>query len=232
MSFPVSIKGEGFKEPDDPIRFVLAGNGLFLVKEVDLYRACVKVDGVPGLLPHQESLELKFPKLPKALVQTARGFLEAVYARHRGEGILLLFYSPSQGFRLEAPRQWIYRKSTSRASYGVKYENLPAPEGFVKLGSWHSHADAAAFHSREDHHDEIKEDGLHIVTGNLDRASPSFSLSFVVNGHRFFLEKEAVMEEYDRPIPPPSEWLEKVTCVERYRSWRGGYVRWDFGGKH
>lgn len=221
MIFPVHFKEEGSKEPADPIFFILANNGFFLVKEVDLYRACVKVDGVPGLLPHEESVQLKLPTLPKTLVEAAMGFLKAVYSRYQAEGILLLFYSSSEGFRLEVPRQSIYRKR-------VKYQNLPAPEGFFRLGTWHSHANVAAYHSADDRLDEIEEDGLHIVVGNLDLDSPSFSFSFMVNGRRFLFEKEAVIEGYDRPIPPPPEWLEKVTCVE-FRSLQSGDVSRGFG---
>ena len=96
----------------------------------------------------------------------------------------------------------------------VDYGNPPTPEGFSRLGTWHSHAMFQAYHSREDHLDEMGEDGLHIVVGGLDLPIPSFSCSFMINGRRFFLNKEEVIEGYERSLFPPEGWIENVNCVD------------------
>ena len=213
--FPVYLKDEELRGPiNESLFFLLANNGLFLIKEMDLYRASLKMEGVPGLLSHEESFQLKVPKLPKALVETGMGFFSVLYHLYQSEGILLLFYSPTAGFHVEAPKQSVYLRGPGRPYYMVDYENPPTPEGFSRLGTWHSHAMFPAYHSREDRLDEMGEDGLHIVVGDLDLAIPSFSFSFMINGRRFFLNKEEVIEGYDRSIFPPEDWVENVSCVD------------------
>lgn len=216
MIIPVYLKQKGFKGAvDSPFYFLVANKGVFLVKDTDLYRACVEVKGVPDLLSQEESIQLKIPKIPKTVVETGMGFFKAIFQRHRSEGMLLLFFSPTEGFRLEAPRQTIYNSWYGGSYPSVEYENPPTPVGFTRLGTWHSHAAYSASHSREDHQDEVGEDGLHVVVGNLDLPIPSFSFSFMINGRRFLLKKEDVIEGYDQPIfPAPWSWLENVTYVD------------------
>lgn len=213
---PILVKETDLPAPTGaPAFFLLASNGVFLVKEMDLYRACVEVKGVPGLLPHQESIQLKIPRLPRALVETCIGFFSTLYRRYQSEGVLLLFFSHTNGFHVEAPTQSVYRWASGRPCRRVDYENPPTPAGYSRLGTWHSHANLPAYHSHQDHLDEAGEDGLHVVVGAIDRGDPSFSFSFVVNGRRFFLREEDVIEGYDHPIlPPPGKWMEQVTCFE------------------
>ncbi len=222
--FPICLKSENSIEPvHESIYFVLAENGLFLVKNLDLFRASVKVEGIPWFQPHQDSLQLKFPRLPRTLVEACMGFFYEVYRRHRSEAIVLLFFSPATGsFRVGVPSQQVpFRGRLHGSSCRVDYEHLPTPEGFLRLGTWHSHADFKAYHSLQDDLDEMNQDGLHIVAGDLDCSQPSFSFSFMVNGQRFILDKEDVFQGYDRPrLPPPAKWLERVACVDQLSSVR------------
>jgi hypothetical protein len=138
-----------------------------------------------------------------------------VYRRYQSEAIILLYFSPAAGFRVDVPRQHVRRRGRGlwMRSYSVDYDNLPTPEGYVRLGTWHSHADLRAYHSHQDNLDEMDEDGLHIVCGDLDTHNPSFSLSFMVNGKRFVLAREEIFEGYQQPtLPPPEEWLAQVEC--------------------
>jgi PRTRC genetic system protein A len=213
---PIYFKNEQFEEPAGAAAyFLLAGNGVFLVKDMDLYRACVQVEGAPWHRPQSEYLELKCPKIPVDLVEACMGFFYEVYDAHESESIVLLYFSPAVGeFRVEVPRQQAPRRSRRRSHF-VHYEIPPAPEGFVRLGDWHSHADLRACHSEQDDADECTQDGLHIVVGDLDMRRPSFSFSFVVNGRRFAVTGEDVLEGYRRPkFPVPKEWLNQVEYIE------------------
>lgn len=215
--FPIYFKNEDFKEPDDQsFYFIVAENGLFLFKKMDLYTACVKAAGISWLLPHSESLRLNIPRIPSRLVGICMGFFYEVYHRYRSEAIILLFFSPLAGFRIGIPKQYVYRGTILHSSCSLRYENFPTPEGYFRLGTWHSHGNLKAEHSFVDAMDEEKEDGLHLVCGDLDISKPSFSLSFMVNGRRFLLEKEDVFEGYEEPIPPPERWLKKIECVGNY----------------
>src|SRR5262245_39072927 len=93
--FPVVVKTATAALPDGPIGYVLAANGLFLLRRTDLFTACVPVDGgVPGLCPQDLFLRLHLPRLPRRLLERAVGFFRAVWDRWRGEGILIMFYAP------------------------------------------------------------------------------------------------------------------------------------------
>ena len=96
-------------------------------------------------------------------------------------------------------------------SYHVDYSGLPAPLGFVRLGTIHSHGDLPAFYSLTDERDSEFDDSLNIVVGNLARKRPSFFACFMVNGRKFDLGPEEVVEPYRKPrFPVPREWLDQV----------------------
>jgi proteasome lid subunit RPN8/RPN11 len=189
---------------------------VFLTKDMELYRARVRVEGVPWHQPAKELLELKIPKIPRTLAEACMGFFYAVFDYYRSEAIVLLYFVPAlQEFRIEVPEQEVEQSLSARTSYSVKYQVSSAPEGAVKLGTWHSHANLPAYHSREDDDDEREQDGLHLVVGDLDTWHPSFSCSFVVSGKRFKLLRSEVFESYVEPaFPVPEEWLDRVKCVE------------------
>lgn len=216
--FPICLKNDAFKEPANvPAYFVLAENGLFLTKDMELYTACVKVQGIPWHDPAEEFLKLKFPKIPGNLVEACMGFFYAAYDYYRSEAIVLLYFSPTlQQFQVEVPQQQVDSSSVSRRpSYSVKYQTPAAREDSIKLGTWHSHANLPAYHSRDDDDDEREQDGLHLVVGDLDTWHPSFSFSFVVNGKRFKLLRDDVFESYVKPaFPVPEAWLNRIECVE------------------
>ena len=78
--------------------------------------------------------------------------------------------------------------------------------------------------------DERHMDGLHVVYGHVDRAEPSRSAAFVVNGTRFPLVPEQVLEPCAVPgTAAPEEWLARV---ER-KVWTSSYASygaWESSG--
>ena len=215
---PVHLKKIGFSEPSSSLYYLVAANHIFLVKKTHLFSSVSKAYSVPGLVEQEESLSLRFPKVPRQIMEQVYRFFLAVYQKWDGEAVVFLYYAASSGsFRVSVPPQTLFRYKLFgqwRTEMRVSYGYLPRPEGFVKLCDAHSHADLPAFFSCTDDRDD-KEDGLRIIIGKLHRPKPDISVSFVANGTRFMLRPEDTLEDFSTSLPPPpQEWLEKVTCKE------------------
>ncbi len=218
MRFPIVLKTPEAGKPDATIYYEIASNGPFQVRDFPIYRAVTRTDElVPGLHTQEESLEIKFPRLPAALLAEVLDFFCEVYRRHGGEAIVILLYHPAQKvFRARVPPQTIsqYRdyKGRWKAYMDLKYKSVARPKDFLRLGTIHSHPNMPAYASATDCDDERFEDGLHIVFGDLDMSRITRSASFVANGVRFRLKPSEVMEPFsqsDREAPP--DWM---ACVE------------------
>src|SRR5262245_3724890 len=149
--FPVCVKDAAFETPAASTYYVLAQNGLFLVRHTSLFSATVPVDAVPGLQTHAAAFTLHLPRLPRTLVERAMGFFRAVYERWGGEAILIMFYAPPAErqparFALSAPPQRIrgrFEYGRFRADLRLDYGVCEKPGAhYRKLGTIHSHASA------------------------------------------------------------------------------------------
>ena len=234
LNFPVLLKTGDQEEPAAAIHYVAASNGLFHVSKTPFYRAVTRTPGpVPGLLPEEESLRLDCPPLPAALIEEVLAFFADVHRVHDGEAIVILFYDHSSGrYRVGVPPQTVsgYYRSDGRwrAYYQLKYGSVARPEGFLRVGTIHSHADLPAYSSAVDCDDERFEDGLHIVFGELDRAQPSRSVAFASNGKRFPLAAATWLEPAWVPERPArADWM---ACVERKETAgpRSAYFGWSW----
>jgi PRTRC genetic system protein A len=206
---PVYLKSADFEEPDCALYYLVAANGLFLVRKTPLFASVTAAHGVCGLEYQTEHVTLRFPKIPRWIMNSIYGFFRAVHQRWDAEAISFLFYNPQKdAFRIGIPRQKLF------GSASLRYSPYPRPEGFIKLGDIHSHGSLPAFFSHTDDDDD-SEDGLHIVLGELHRAEPGVSVSFVAGGQRFKVRPEHVFEsDLFRPDPPPRRWLEKITYFD------------------
>jgi hypothetical protein len=222
---PVVLKDAAFRPPDADTYYIVAGNGFFLERRTELYTAKVAVDGgVPGLLPHETQLDLRLPRrLPRALVETALGFFRAVYDRWDGEGILVMFYAPSDGarpvrYRLEAPPQKIQgrvERGRFRADLRLDYGACERPgDEWRKLGTFHSHGPVGPRHSTIDARDELWETGLHLTAGYVNSPLPEFEASFVVNATRFPVGVDDVLERPRAARRHPKRWLDAIEVIE------------------
>jgi len=232
-AFPLVLKDARFTPPAAPTYYVLASDGLYLHRDTPLFRASVPVaGGIPGLEPHGARLELRLPRLPVRLLERAVGFFRAVYDRWGGEGILILFYAPpadGRGWRfaLGAPPQMIrgrFEAGRFHAELRLEYGACARPASdFFKLGTFHSHADAAAGHSTIDQHDELYEAGLHLTAGAVHTDAPGFSAAFVVGQTRFALRADAILPPFRTRRRFPPSWLEQVTvaCGTAAPDWTG-----------
>ena len=212
---PIYLKTADQSEPAHPTYYLLAGNGVFVVKKTALFSSVTAAKAVVGLDEQSLALTLSVPRLPRHLVERIYGFFQFVYERLAGEAIVFIYYSPDRcEFHLDAPPQRLTRYRTHggwRTEGKVKYGSLRRPKGFLKLGDAHSHGDSPAFFSSDDDRDD-GEDGLRVVIGNLDRRRPEVRASFIANRTRFPLYVTEALEDFETPLPPPQAWLRRVTC--------------------
>jgi proteasome lid subunit RPN8/RPN11 len=211
---------ERFQSPGR-LYYEVAANGLFQVRETETYTAVTRVTrDLPGLLPERERCALRFPPLPARLLAEVLAFFREVYERHGGEAVVLLFYHPERReLEAGAPPQtiagWRDAGGRFRPFFRLDYECAPRPEGFLLLGTIHSHAGLPAYASAVDCDDERFEDGLHVVYGSFGTPRLSRSAAFVANGSRFHLRPEDVLEDCELPEGPArGDWLARVRVVE------------------
>ncbi len=186
--FSVYLKEDGFKEPDDPIYYLVTRDGLFQVKRNLLFHARTKIRGLSWLMPEREGARLQLPPVPAAILAEIVAFFQEVFLAHRAEAVVLLYFNQREKrYELKIPKQQV-------AGGHCRYEIGPTPAGWLRAGTIHSHAAADAFHSELDDEDERHDDGLHVTIGNLD-GEVSVACSLVVDGRRFTLKPSDVFED-------------------------------------
>ena len=205
-----------FREPEDSVYYLLAAEGVFTVKRTPLFCAVTRAERVAGLESQEDRVTLSIPPVPARLMEMVYGFFDEIYRRCGGEAIVMLYYAPkTRRYRVAAPPQdvTLYRSTFGwRARMHLRYASLSRPEGYLKLGDIHSHGACPAVFSRTDDHDD-HEDGLRLILGRLNRATPEISASFVTGGVRFLLDHEKVHEPFVRALPPPPRWMDRVTWI-------------------
>lgn len=209
--FPFFLKDRDFEAPDVPIQYILARNGLYVVKRSSVFTSCTRVEGLPWLDDLEEGYRLNAPKLPAWVLAQSLAFFRAVYGRFGSEAILLIHYAPASGeYRLDAPPQEV-------APLSCFYEPQPVPEGQVKVGSIHSHGQLPGVHSEADEEDERFDDGLHIALGRILSDQPSLDCELVIGASRFVLNPSEALELTESSALGvsddgfPEEWLNMVT---------------------
>ena len=227
LRFPVVVKTRDGNSPEEEearqsrIHYVVAASGVFQVRELSTHRSVTRVSNdIPGLPDESERVELFVPRLPRPLVEDTLAFFNEVFQRYGGEAIVIPFYDPgTREFQLGVPPQ---RISAYVDYYGKRwvsshldYEGVALPEGHVRFGTIHSHADMIAYASHTDCLDERYEDGLHIVFGSFKSHELSRSASFVSNGRRFVLDPDDVLEACGVPDrAAPAGWMDRIEFVE------------------
>jgi hypothetical protein len=227
MSFPIVLKtpeGDSAEEQavqSSKLYYRVASNGVFQVRELATHRSVTKVtSAVPGLAEERERVELRVPRLPRELLEEVLEFFAEVYRRYRGEAIVILFYDAAKHeFRVGVPPQQIrvYADYWGRwwPDHHLHYQTMERPQGFVRFGTIHSHADLQAYASHTDCEDERYEDGLHVIFGSFKSGVLSRSASFVAGGRRFDLEPDQVLEPCEVPDREAKRsWMEQVEYVE------------------
>jgi hypothetical protein len=203
---PIYLKDQDFSPPDDPLYYLLTRDGLFLVKTTPFFAAAVPARGIPWLEAQDPEARLTAPLLPANLLLQALAFFRAVFTRYKSEAVVLLAWrEATRAYELVIPHQTV-------GGGHLEYEIKEFPAGLLRLGTIHSHAAVAAFHSERDNNDERYEDGFHLTLGNIDD-DVTLSCSVVVQGLRGHIPPEHLISPYPIPwdqAPPEEEWKEEV----------------------
>jgi hypothetical protein len=205
MMLPLYLKDDKFRDPPDAMFYLLARDGLYLVRRSELFTTELRVQGVPWLEPHAERAQLHLPaKIPAQLLDQALAFFRTVFDRLRAEAALLLYYVPAENrYELIAPHQDV-------TPFSCEYTIGPTPEGRIRAGSLHSHGNLDEGHSDVDTADERFEDGLHMTVGAIDSV-PRISCDLVVGGRRFPVPLADVVDRAYTEQSVPAEWLSAVS---------------------
>ncbi len=187
--------------------FVVAHDGLYLRKQSLLGLSQTKVDGAEHLPAETEFVEYALPKVPADLMARVVGFFRSVYRLHKTEA-LVLFTWRAEGFDLFVPDQQV-----SLASVKHRLDESALPSDLRVIGSIHSHGPFGAGASSIDAADEAEFDGIHVVVGNFDRRRQSYSAAIAVDGQRFDVRPNVVLERPRRLIEPPDDWLRRVKLL-------------------
>src|SRR5436853_153598 len=77
--------------PEDEVFYVLSGDGLFLCRNHPFFRSSVPARRWPGeLAGHAPALALRYPKLPRRLLEMTVGFFARIGRLHNAEAAVLL----------------------------------------------------------------------------------------------------------------------------------------------
>ena len=178
-----------------------------------------KVDGIEHLPAEKEFVEYALPKVPADLMARIVGFFRSIYRRQATEALVLLLWA-DEGFDCFVPAQKV---SPVSVSHTLDETELPA--GSRVIGSIHSHGAFGAWASSIDADDEAQFDGLHVVVGNFDRARPTYSVALAVDGQRFDIPTNVVLERPRRLVEPPEDWLQQVKLLPPPRPSRSRRAR-------
>lgn len=158
----------------------------------------------------------EWSKIPANLIRYAWRYFAAVYEECKCEAAVLLYYHPTDKlWSLLVPVQ--YNCSHASVSYAVP-NNLTIKEieedkdmkkqyaetveeaeeleedGYILMGTIHSHCDFDAFHSGTDDADEVNFDGVHITIGRVNTETPNFASRIMVNGMEITMKMEEIAE--------------------------------------
>lgn len=201
--FPVLAAGQPVPDAALPA-FVVARDGVYLRKRTLLGTSQTRAERVAHLPAERESVDYALPPVPRDVVERAVGFFRAVYRAHRTEAAALLLWRDGS-FDLAVPAQRV-----SAISVKFKVADGDLPPGARLVGTMHSHGGFGAYASSTDEDDDAGLDGLHVVVGDLDRRRTGYAAAVVVDGARFRLPLNRLLEHPRHLVEPPGDWLAKV----------------------
>jgi len=227
---PIVVKHDGARLPDDQsMYYVLSRSGLHLCRRHRWFRSSVPAPRWPAELDtHECFLVPDYPRIPQPVIEHLVGFFVHIAELYESEaGAYLIWNEDEQRVEARVPEQVA---TVSRGwgqtvwPVGLHYETGdPLAPHETLLGDIHSHVYGSAFASATDVEDEVHRPGIHVVVGRLDRPEPEFHFAAVVDGHRFELSREQVLEGFEAAdAAVPSEWVDRVSVetVRYSRRWR------------
>ena len=253
LPFPLYLK-DGFDDPvehEGAYHYVLGGNGLHIVNDGPMFACTRKVSVVQGLQDVEASYRLKTPKLSEAEFYFIVDMFRAIYAQHKSECALLIYYH-------QATQKWYFRFPEQRVSgASVSYKmtdtdpwfqdckpaiDVPVTE-LTPFGTTHSHAAMSAFFSGTDNTDDIQAEGINIVIGNVDgpaqmgRNGYTVKQRISVGGTNYDCKLSDVVEVITATFPPEylpkiAQWSGSTTTATKAGNtpgtpWASGGTKWS-----
>ncbi len=218
-SIYLKTDADGVVPADEECFYLLSRDGLFIGRNQPLMRSLVPAPNWPRELhPQERYLQLTYPKVPAGLLADIVGFFWSVASRYGAEAAVLLGYDGTTITPI-VPEQtgtigWGY--SGRPYPIGLHYQIPLELNGLRIIGDFHSHAFEAAYASSIDVHDERHRPGLHVVAGRLDRDPPDWHVEYVVDGTRFAIDPEKVLDldgYQQRTVPTDPAWMERVKVM-------------------
>lgn len=203
IGYPVYVYEEGMELPEEGTYYVVAGNGNWLHKDTGIVGAFVKVGDISGLpdLDANAWVKCTLPKIPASITKKVKTFFKEVVDLYRTEASITLYFNKdAQTYKVHVPDQQV-------SHGGVHYDRLQVDElcefdksfeGYLRVGTIHSHCDFGAFHSGTDVGDEVDIDGVHCTFGHNDKERFTISASIVVNGNRMKVDPSTVLDGIER----------------------------------
>ena len=210
---------------DERLFYVLGRDGLYICRNHQFFRSCVRARSGPSELENQASfLKPAFPLIPRTLFEQVVGFFDRIGDLHNAEAsVLLAWDSEQQRVRIVVPEQTAtVSRSWDGSQYpiGLHYTPPSFPTGWIPFGDIHSHVRLPAYASQTDKDDETHSAGLHIVVGRIHKEPPDIHAEGVVDGTRFVLSASQVIEDYRaRSRDIPKRWIERVEVEQDTKWW-------------
>lgn len=204
---------------DEECYYLLTGSGLFIGRNTPLLQSLAPAPRWPRELASQKPfLKLSCPRIPAQLVQRIVGFFWLVARRHGAEAAVLLALDESAGRIVPIVPRQVSTVGTTYNGYlypvRVRYDTPSLSRSRLKIiGDVHSHVYEAAYASSVDVSDETYRPGLHLVAGRVDLDPPQWHAEYVVDGTRFPVALNSVMETEayaGRSTDVPQRWLRRV----------------------
>ena len=238
----VLVLRDGQEIPEDGTFYVVSADGIYLKKSNVVGSALVRVEGIGFLQEVEPEASYCLENLSAELTSAIAAFFFAIYKRYSGaEAVVILYYNPdTQDLIARAPAQVV-------AVDELDYGRDEVIDGYLQVGTVHSHGAGDAYHSCVDIRDERDFDGIHCTFGDMGDEAISISCTMVFNGTRFQVDPldvfdglaAYVLDSRSKDAPKryrpgmqsegrwqstrfPREWLESVTTVSTLkRSWVG-----------
>jgi PRTRC genetic system protein A len=191
--------------PQDRLFYLVTSEGLMKCRTTEFFRSCVKSNSNLSELEAQKPfVKLRYPKVPQEMLETVAGFFSAVQKKYDSEAYVCLLWNKNEKkYEIVCPPQEI-------SGGHVSYDLPPQPPHMLLVGDIHSHVNMAAFASGTDENDETQRPGVHIVLGRISQEPPEFHIEVVVDGTRFGVKEEMMLEGYEKRREFPPEWMDQL----------------------
>lgn len=210
----VKLKRAGFENApisDRPF-FLVASDGFYLNRSTLIGRAFVRQKYYPEAFPKLGGDQFVWTtdKIPSEVIAKTIHFFRRIFDKYKTEAeVILLMNYETREWDIFVPYQKV---SHSGVTSGFNPESIP--DGWMIVGSIHSHCDFGAFHSGTDTGDASDMDGVHLTFGHVDKDEFEAVAMVMISGARWDFKPQEVADMENLTAEAPEEWDEKVYTYE------------------